>query len=126
MLFETIDTLGSATVPISMLVVGIQLGSSRITEVIRDRKLVITSVMKMILWPILTFLAVNWLPLPVNMKAALIFGSAFPTAVAVVAITSMENRNAVKAAEIIAFTTLLSVITLPVSALLLMGYYNLV
>ena len=126
MLFETVDTIGSATVPISMLVVGIQLGSSRISEVIHDRKLVITSIVKMLLWPVLTFLAVNWLPLPVNMKIALVFGAAFPTAVAVVAITSMENRNAVLAAEIIAFTTLLSIITLPVSALLLMGYYGLV
>jgi predicted permease len=109
-----------------MLVVGIQLGSSRISTVIRDRSLVITSVVKMILWPALTFLAVNWLPLTVNMKIALVFGAAFPTAVAVVAISSMENRNAVKAAEIIAFTTLLSIITLPASALLLMSYYGLV
>lgn len=125
-IFETVDTIGSATVPISMLVVGIQLGSSRVSEVIRDRSLVITSVVKMVVWPVLTFLAVNWLPLAVNMKVALVFGAAFPTAVAVVAITSMENRNAVLAAEIIAFTTLLSIVTLPASALLLMGYYGLV
>lgn len=125
-LYETVNTIGSATVPISMLVVGIQLGSSRISTVIRDRSLVITSVIKMIFWPALTFLAVNWLPLTVNMKIALVFGAAFPTAVAVVAISSMENRNAVKAAEIIAFTTLLSIITLPASALLLMSYYGLV
>ena len=126
MLFETVNTIGSATVPLSMLVVGIQLGSSKISKVIRDRSLVLTSVIKMIAWPLVTFLAVNWLPIAVNMKIAMVFGAAFPTAVAVVAITSMEKRNAVLAAEIIAFTTLLSVITLPVSALLLMGYYGLV
>ena len=126
MIYETVNTIGSATVPLSMLVVGIQLGSSKISRVIRDRHLVITSLVKMILWPALTFLAVNWLPVPVTMKIAMVFGAAFPTAVAVVAITSMENRNAVLAAETIAFTTLLSIITLPVSALLLMGYYGLV
>lgn len=125
-LFETVNTIGSATVPISMLVVGIQLGSSRISTVIHDRNLVISSIVKMVLWPVLTFLAVNWLPITVNMKIALIFGAAFPTAVAVVAISSMENRNAVKAAEIIAFTTLLSIITLPASALVLMSFYGLV
>lgn len=126
MIFETVDTIGSATVPISMLVVGIQLGSSRVSEVIGDRRLVIISILKMIFWPILTFIAVNWLPLPVNMKIALIFGAAFPTAVAVVAITGMEKRNSVLAAEMVAFTTLLSVITLPISAILLMSYYGLV
>ena len=126
MIYETVNTIGSATVPLSMLVVGIQLGSSKISRVIGDRHLVITSLVKMILWPVLTFLAVNWLPVPITMKIAMVFGAAFPTAVAVVAITSMENRNAVLAAETIAFTTLLSIITLPVSALLLMGYYGLV
>ena len=126
MIFETVDSIGSITVPLSMLVVGIQLGSSKISTVIHNRNLVLTSVLKMILWPVLTFLAVNWLPIPLSMKLALIFGSVFPTAVAVVAVASMENRNAVLAAEMIAFTTLISIITIPVSALLLMGYYGLV
>ena len=126
MIFETVDSIGSITVPLSMLVVGIQLGSSKISTVIHNRNLVLTSVLKMIFWPVLTFLAVNWLPLPLSMKLALIFGSVFPTAVAVVAVTSMENRNAVLAAEMIAFTTMISIVTIPVSALLLLGYYGLV
>ncbi len=125
-LAETVDTLGNATVPTSMLVVGLQLGSSKISRVIRNRSLVTVSVTKMLFWPLLTFLAVNWLPLPTAMKIALAFGAAFPTAVASVAITSMENRNAVLAAEIIAFTTLLSIAALPVCALLLMSHYGLV
>ena len=123
---DTIRTLGGATVPLSMLVVGIQLGSRNISTVIHNRNLVLTSILKMIFWPVLTFLAVNWLPLPLSMKLALIFGSVFPTAVAVVAVTSMENRNAVLAAEMIAFTTMISIVTIPVSALLLLGYYGLV
>lgn len=123
-LFNTVDTIGSATVPISMIVVGIQLGSSNLKEVLGNWNLVSSSVIKMLCWPILTFLAVNWLPLSAGIKTALIFGAAFPTAVAVVPVSSMENRNSVLAAEIVAFTTLLSVITLPVTAILLMSYYG--
>lgn len=126
MLFNTIDSIGSITVPLSMMVVGIQLGSSNIGKVLGNRPLVLSSVIKMLLWPALTFLAVNWLPLPVNMKITLTFGAAFPAAVAVVPISSMEGRDAVLAAELIAFTTLLSIGTLPVCALLLMGYYGIV
>jgi len=125
-LAETVDTLSSATVPISMLVVGMQLGSSKISKVIHDRNLVLVTLAKTIFWPLLTFLAVNWLPFPVPMKVALAFGAAFPTAVATVAVTSMENRNSILAAEIIAFTTLLSMVSLPVCAMLLIGYYGLV
>lgn len=126
LLFETVDSIGSITVPLSMLVVGIQLGSSKIFTVIHNRDLILTSALKMLLWPVLTFLAVNWLPFSLNMKLALIFGSVFPSAVAVVALASMENRNAVLAAEMIAFTTLISIVTIPVSALFLMEYYRLV
>lgn len=123
-LFNTIDSIGSITVPLSMMVVGIQLGSSNIRKVLGSRSLVTASVVKMLAWPALTFLAVNWLPLPVNVKITLVFGAAFPAAVAVVPIASMENRDSVLAAELVAFTTLLSIGTLPVCALLLMGYYG--
>lgn len=124
-LFDTVDSVGSITVPLSLLVIGIQLGSSEISTVIRNRNLVLTSIVKMIAWPVITFLVVNWLPLPLAMKLALIFGSVFPASFSVVAVTGIENRNTVLAAEMIAFTTLLSVITIPVSAILLMGYYGL-
>jgi len=123
-LFSTIDSVGSITVPLSMMVVGIQLGSSNLGKVLGSRSLVISSVVKMVFWPLLTFLAVNWLPLPVNVKITLTFGAAFPAAVAVVPIASMEGRDSVLAAELVAFTTLLSIATLPVCALLLMGYYG--
>ena len=124
-LHDALDQLGSATVPLSMLVVGLQLGNSDIRQCIHNKALVITSLFKMVFWPLFTFLAVNWLPLSINVKIALIFGAAFPAAVAIVPIASMEGRDAVLAAESVAFTTLLSIITLPVTALLLTGYYHL-
>lgn len=123
-LYDTLDQLGSATVPVSMLVVGLQLGNSDIINCLKNKILVITSVFKMIFWPLLTFLAVNWLPLSSDIKIALVFGAAFPAAVAVVPIASMEGKDAVLAAESVAFTTLLSIATLPLTALLLINYYG--
>lgn len=122
-ILSSLDQIGSATVPISMLVVGIQLGNSNLAKILQNKRMVITSVFKMLTWPVFTFLAVNWLHLPVNIKIALIFGSAFPAAVAVVPIASMEHKDAILAAESVAFTTLLSIITLPITAILLMSYY---
>ncbi len=124
-ILDSIDIIGDATVPISMLLVGIQLGSSNIPKIIRNKKLVIISFAKMIFLPLLTFLAVNWLPISTSLKIALTFGAAFPAAVAIVAITSMQNRNSILAAELVAFTTLISMVTLPIAATLLMAYYQL-
>ena len=47
----------------------------------------------------------------------------FPAAVAAVPVTAMEGKNALASAETVAFTTLLSVVTVPVFAAILMGYY---
>lgn len=125
-IFNSLDSLGSATVPVSMLVVGIQLGGSNLKKVLGNKMIFITSFVKMLAFPMITFLIVNWLPIATDLKIALTFGASFPTAVVMVAISSMENKNSVLAAEIIAFTTLMSVVTLPVSAILLMTYYGLI
>lgn len=125
-LYDTIDQVGSATVPLSMIVVGMQLGSSNLSKMLNNKRLVITSVLKMLLWPTLTFLAVNWLPLSVNMKVALIFGATFPAAVLVVPIASSAGKDAVLGAEVVALTTTISVATLPLCAMFLMKFYGLV
>ena len=123
LLFDTVDSIGAITVPLSMLVVGMQLGESNILQILKNTSLVSMSFIKMLLLPLLVFFMVNWLPVDSSVKVCMVFGSVFPTAVITSAIASMENRNAVLAAEIIAVTTLISVIAVPVVAILLSGYY---
>ena len=77
----------------------------------------------MITVPALTFFLVNWLPIAASLKIALVFGATFPVSVSVVTISSMEGKNSVLAAEGVALTTLMAMITLPVMALLLNTYY---
>ena len=122
-LFRTVDLVGSATTPVSMLVVGMQLGNSNFRSVLGNKRLVIMSLVKMITVPALTFFLVNWLPIAASLKIALIFGATFPVSVSVVTISSMEGKNSVLAAEGVALTTLMAMITLPVMALLLNTYY---
>lgn len=121
--FNAVELVGCATTPVSMLVVGMQLGNSNFRQVLGNRRLVIMSLVKMISVPLLTFLMVNWLPIAVGLKIALIFGATFPVSVSVVTISSMEGKNSVLAAEGVALTTLLAMITLPVMALVLSTYY---
>lgn len=120
---KAIDSVGNATTPISMIVIGIQLGSSNFNKVIKNKKLVITSIVKMISCPLITLLIVHWLPIPSALKITLVFGATFPAAVAVVPIASMEGKDAVLGAEGVAFTTLLSIATMPMVAYLLTMLY---
>ncbi len=122
---ESVSLIGDVTVPLSMLVVGMQLGDSNIMRIIKNKGLLIMSLLKMLFIPIIVFLLLNWLPISTYVKVAAIFASAFPSAVVTSAITAMENKNSLLAAEIIALTTLISVAVIPICALFLTGYYGL-
>ena len=122
-LFETAETIGDATVPVSMLLVGMQLGDTNPVKMLAHGKMVAISLTKMLLLPVLTFLAVNWLPIPTGVKLCLTFAAVFPAAVAAVPVTSLEGKNALSCAEVVAFTTLLSIITIPVFAAALTEIY---
>lgn len=123
MIFDGVDMIGSATTPLSMLVIGMQLGETNFKELLGDLKLIIASVVKMISMPLLTFLAVNPLPMPNEVKVCLVFGACFPVAVATSPVISSLGKSPVPAAKYIAVTTLISIITIPVVASFLLGFY---
>ena len=106
-----------------MIVVGVQLGSSHLSKIIRNYKLLIASLCNVTLIPFLTFLCVNWLPLTNPAKLILVFAAAFPAAVVTVAVASKEHKNAGLMAEGVALTTLFSMATLPVASIILMSIY---
>ena len=124
-LFESIEMIGEITVPLSMLVLGMQLAESKVMAVFKNYKLVIISALKMLLIPAGIFLMFNWLPIATEVKLITVFGAAFPCAVIISAIVQMEKKNAQLAAEMVALTTLMSVITIPVIAMFLSSYYGL-
>lgn len=116
MLFESVDTLGDATIPLSMLIVGIQLSESNLMSILKDRKLLGFSLTKMLMLPLLTFLSVNWLPLSSSVKICAIMASVFPVAVVVAPISDMEGKNASAASALIVLTTFISIATIPIFA----------
>lgn len=123
-LFESVDMIGQITIPLSMLVVGMQLAQSNVSKVLKNYRLVAISFLKVALVPALMFLLVNWLPIAWEVKVITVFGAAFPCAVVVSAIVLLEKKNSVLAAEMVALTTLMSVVTIPVVAFLLTAYYG--
>lgn len=122
-IMDLTTTIGDATIPISMIVVGIQLAESNLAKVIRNGRLILISLCNVILMPALTFLAVNWLPITDPAKLILIYAAAFPCAVVTVAVATKENKNAGLMAEGVALTTLFSLITLPIISMVLLTLY---
>ncbi len=122
---DFLTMLGDATVPLSMIIVGIQLSESKISEIIGNRDLVFASIVNVLIVPVFTFFIVNLLPVSTLIKAATVFAASFPCAVAVVGVTAKEKRNATLAAHGVTLSTALSLITLPLIATFLTSFYGL-
>ncbi|MCB6992084.1 AEC family transporter [bacterium 210820-DFI.6.37] len=123
-LYDIMAPVGDANIPVSMIVLGVQLGQSNIRGIIKNRKLAAIAIISLTVWPALTFLAVNWLPLYKFVKLIMVYASAFPTMVMIVAIAAREGKNAQLAAEGVALSTMLSIITLPIVTTILSVYYG--
>ena len=124
-LFSSMEMIGDSTVPLSMLLVGMQLGNSNFARIFKNKKLVAVCSLRMFIVPVIMFFALNWLPLAATLKAALIFATCFASGVGIVPVISKEGKNSLLAAEGVALTTLLSMIIIPVSSMFLLTYYGL-
>ena len=121
---DVIQSLSDATIPLSMLLVGMQLGSSSVKNILKNKYILLTNMTAMLVIPAITFLIVNQMDfLYTDVKVVMIFASAFPTAVAPVAIAEQEGKNSHTLAEIVSLTTFTSLVTIPVIAVFLMSYY---
>ena len=118
------DLIGDATIPLSMFIVGIQLAGSNVMSILRNKDLIIASTINLVFVPLITFLAVHWLPISNGAKLTLVFSSCFPCAVASVGVAAKEGHNADLVAEGVALTTTFSLITLPIAATILSSIYG--
>ncbi len=123
---EVIIYLSDATIPLSMIIIGVQLGSSNMMEVIKHKYVNLVNIFSMFVFPILTFFVVEQFDmLETNVKVVLIFASAFPAAVVPSAIAEQQGLQTNRLAEVISLTTLTSLIIIPICATFLTAYYGL-
>ncbi len=123
MIFDSVDLMGNAVVPTSMLLVGIQLSQNDLLEMFKDKRNVLFSIFKMLMLPAFIFLCVNWLPLSSDVKLTLVLSSIFPAAVVTVPVCILEEKDPTDAANLVALTTLLSVVTIPIWSVILLHLY---
>ena len=119
-----IKMIGDMTTPLSMIVVGVELANSDLVKILKNRYLRITGYFAMIGAPAITLLAVYWLPMDEMVKAILVFAAAFPSAVVTVAMAAQEKKNSLLAAEGVALTSLMSLVTIPLWAMIVSNLFN--
>jgi len=127
--FQALDMLGSLTIPLSLLITGVQLGSLDLSDYLPSRKVVGVLLARLIFAPLLTvllFQAFARLGLSLGevsrMTGYLI--AAMPVAISCSIVAERFSGDAALAAKSIFYSTLLSVVTVP-AFYFLVRYFNL-
>ncbi len=121
LLADTMSVLGAATVPVSMLVIGISLSQVSMGEALRDWRCYVVSFVKLLLCPLLTWWLLGlFLPPDDLIRGVLTLISACPSAALITILCVRYGADDKLASKINFMSTLLSAVTMPIMAMLLL------
>lgn len=109
-----LQLIGDVATPMVMIFIGSSLYGSNMLSMIKNKAIVESVVIKLLLLPVLTALIVMFLPLSVLAKTMCVFSCAFPTAAIVPILVQQEGKNVELASMILLLSTVLSMVTIPV------------
>ena len=109
-----LSSVSAATVPMSMLLVGSSLGS------VRDRSMILLAAERFVLAPVIVFFLMKLICRDDILSGAMVITAASPSAILVTALSLQTGRSGEYSSEGITVTTLLSMITIPLTVYLLL------
>ena len=114
-----ITTTARMATPLSMLIMGMRLGTIKLPSLFTDYRVYLTVLVKQTVMPLLAFALVFFLPIPKDIAMTFFIVSACPAASVVLNFAEIIGEGQREAANIVLLGTILSVATLPVVMLLL-------
>jgi len=121
-LMDTCQTVGNMLVPLSMLVIGIQLGDSKLGNMLTNWRYMAYSALKLLLWPVMTFGACMMFSVPPIVTTVITLMQAMPAGSLPVVFAEQYGKDSKLGAELVFISTLLSIITIPIACIALTYY----
>ena len=116
---SAIDLLGKMTTPLCMLILGIRLAMVKFTSLWNRPFIYLICVLKMIVFPIVCFFSVYFMPfLDNDFKKAILIISSVPCASVILNMAEIHHAEEELAANCVLVSTLLCMVTIPVVTLL--------
>lgn len=122
LLVNFLNTVGGMTIPLSMIIIGVQLAESKVGEVLSNKHIYQTLVLRLAVFPTLLFGILMWLPVDPFVLCIVIFAMAMPSAAVIPMLSEIHGVNAKIAAQAVFVTTMFSLISIPICAILLNHY----
>jgi|SRR5690554_6419918 len=115
---NTLKSLGSMTTPLAMVIIGARLGQSKLEGLFSDLNQYYCVLMRLIVLPVLTYFALSWIGFDRILLGVCVLAAAMPAATTVVVVAGKYNGDSVYASRLVFITTLFSMFTIPLFALL--------
>lgn len=115
---DMVNLLGRMTTPVCMIVVGFRLASMNLKDVFTAKFAYLSSLLKLIVFPLFAVLCVAFLPFVDNIfKISMFILSSAPTGVVVLSLAELHECEQKITANAVLLTTLLSLISIPLMLL---------
>ena len=111
---DGLNYIGDMNTPLAMIVAGATIAQANPFKALKDYKVYIVCILKLLVIPILTAILLCFLPGDSVAKMVCVVATACPVAASVTLFAIRYNKNAVYGSQLYAITTILSIITLPV------------
>lgn len=105
--------IGNVSTPMAMIFIGSSLATADMKQVFTKRINIESSLVKLIILPLLTILLVMFLPVDPLIKSIVVLGIAFPTAATVSMLAEQEKQSVLTASQILVLSTIASIATVP-------------
>ena len=115
---KAVGFISDMNTPLAMVVIGVQLSRANLLELFKSPLLYAASAVKLLLLPVLTALLFLPLRLDPTLYTAVVILTGTPSAGFTSIFAQVYHRDATRAAQLVSLSTLLSALTLPLTAVL--------
>lgn len=119
MLYQTMEYIASINTPLAMMVAGVTIAQTDIRKVLFKGRIYLVAFVKLLVVALVALMVYRNFPISDSVLTTSIIAAACPAAATGTLFSLRYNKNALYASEIFAVTTLLSVITIPLIAMLI-------
>lgn len=110
---KSIELLGSMTVPLSMLIIGANLASCNFKKLLYGLELYYITAIRLVFLPLIAYIILKLLGFSGTLLSLCTLLVAMPVATTTTIFAEMYDEDALFASRVVAFSTLLSIITIP-------------
>ena len=120
-IMDAVGFVGSATTPLSIICIGFMLSHADFRAIFKKWRIAVTALIQLLVGPVVTFLVLFFLKFPTEVIQVCTLIQALPTATSLGLFATKYGGNNIESSELVAVSTIFSVVTMPLMVLFLLG-----